>query len=51
MAGFCECGNKDLCSIKCKEFVDYLRNCLLLKGESCLLDLVMVTCGCLVVLL
>jgi hypothetical protein len=48
VAGFCEYGNEVLCSIKCKEFVDYLRNCLLLKEGLFLLELVMVTCGWLV---
>jgi hypothetical protein len=48
VAGFCECGNKVLCPLKCKEFVDYLKNCLLFKEEPCLLELVMVTCSWLV---
>lgn len=43
VAGFCECGYKVLCSIKCKEFVHYLRNCLLFKEDLCLLGLVTVT--------
>jgi len=51
VAGFCEYGNKVLCSIKCKEFLDYLRNCLLFKEELCLLELVIGTCSWLVVLL
>jgi hypothetical protein len=51
VAGFCEYGNKGLCSIKCKEFVDYLRNCLLFKEDLWVLELVMVTCRWLVVLL
>jgi hypothetical protein len=51
VAGFCECGNKVLCSIICKEFVDYLRNCLLFKEQLSLLELVIVTCSWLVVLL
>jgi len=33
-AGFCECGNEPLCSTKCGEFLDKLRNCLLLKWDS-----------------
>ena len=51
VAGFCECGSKVLCSIRCKEFVDYLRNCLLFKEDLCLLELVVVSCSWLVVLL
>jgi hypothetical protein len=46
---FCEYANKVMCSIKCKEFVDYLGNCLLFKEELCLLELVMVTCSWLAV--
>ena len=34
MAGTCERGNDTSDSIKCGEFLDLLRNCLLLKKES-----------------
>jgi len=51
VAGFCEYGDRVLCSIRCEEFVDYLRNCLLFKEELCLLELFVVTCSWLVVLL
>lgn len=50
VAGLCKRDNEVLCSIKCKEFVGYLRNCVLFKDKLCLLDLVVVTCSWLVVL-
>jgi hypothetical protein len=34
VAGCCECGNERLGSIKCGEFLDWLRNCWLLKKAS-----------------
>jgi hypothetical protein len=34
VAGNCECGYEPLVSIKCGEFLDYLRNCLLLGKDS-----------------
>jgi hypothetical protein len=33
MAGACECGNEPSVSIKCKEFLDYVRKCLLLGKD------------------
>jgi hypothetical protein len=33
IAGFCECGNKLPCSIKFREFLDYLRTCYLLRKD------------------
>jgi len=32
--GTCECGNEPLGSIKCGEFLDWLRTCWLLKKDS-----------------
>jgi hypothetical protein len=34
VVGYCECGNELLGSIKCGEFLDYVRNCQLLKKVS-----------------
>jgi hypothetical protein len=34
VTGSCECGNELPGSIKCGEFLDYLRNCSLLKKAS-----------------
>ena len=34
MAGTCKCSNEPSGSIKCREFLDYLRNCELLKKDS-----------------
>jgi hypothetical protein len=50
VAGLCKHDNEVLCLIKCKAFVDYLRNCVLFKEKLCMLDLVVVTCSWLVVL-
>jgi len=33
LAGTCECGNELSGSIKCGEFVDWLRNCQLLRKD------------------
>jgi hypothetical protein len=41
MVGCCECCNKPLGSIKCVEFLDYIRNCKLLKKDSSLWYLLM----------
>jgi hypothetical protein len=35
-----ECGNKPSCSIKCGEFVEYLRTCWLLKKDFCSMEIV-----------
>jgi hypothetical protein len=51
VAGFCEHGNEVLCSIKCKEVFDYLRDCLLFKEELCSMETDVVTCSWLIVLL
>jgi hypothetical protein len=34
MAGSCECGNEPSCSIECREFLDLLKACHLLKKDS-----------------
>jgi hypothetical protein len=34
MAGTCECGNEPSGSIKCGEFLDWLRTCWVLKKDS-----------------
>jgi len=36
VAGSCECGDEPSGSIKCREFLDYLRTCLLLKDCAAL---------------
>jgi hypothetical protein len=35
VAGFCEYSSKVLCSVKCKEFADYLGNCFSKKNSVC----------------
>jgi len=40
VTGSCECGDEPSGSIKCREFLDYLRTCLLLKDCAALISFV-----------
>jgi hypothetical protein len=40
VVGFCEHGDKTSGCIKCREFLNYLRNCLTYQEELCFIELV-----------
>ena len=40
MAGTCDCGNEPSGSIKCGEFVDWLRNCVAPEDVLCSMEAV-----------